>query len=151
MVLRSAGILVYRRRAGDLEYLLGHHGGPFWARRHEGAWTIPKGQIEPGEDAQMAARREFLEETGLLLEAPLEPLGQVRTPKKVIEAYLAEANLELTTFTSNSFSLEWPKGSGRVQTWPELDRLAYWSTADAERLIVQGQRPLIARAQARLA
>ena len=145
-LIRSAGILVFRRSADAPEFLLGRHGGPFWIGRSEGGWTIPKGQLEPGEDAETAARREFLEETGLALSAPLTPLGEVRSSRKVIDAYLAEADLDLAGFVSNTFELEWPKWSGRISVHPELERVAYCTAADAVRLLAKSQRPLIQRA-----
>lgn len=143
MALVSAGVLVMRRGPAGPEFLLGHMGGPFWAKKDEGAWTIPKGLLSEGEDAEAAARREFLEETGLKLEAPLQPLEPVRASGKLLKIWLAEADLDLKPFTSNEFQLEWPPRSGRTVTAPEFDRIAYHPAEDALRLIVRGQRPLL--------
>jgi len=140
---RSAGVLVFRRSDAGPEVLLGHMGGPFWARKHERAWTIPKGLIEEGESPEAAARREFLEETGLALDALFTPLAPVRASGKQVLIWLAEADLDLAGFVSNTFELEWPPRSGRTITVPELDRIAYLGVDEARRLIVAGQLPVL--------
>jgi len=148
-VRRSAGILVFRRTPTGPEFLLGHHGGPFWARKDDGAWTIPKGLVEPDEDEKTAARREFGEETGLGLDVPLQALQPLRVQGKTLYIWLAEADLNLTTFASNVFEMEWPPRSGRMIMIPELDRLAYFEAGAARRAIAKGQRPLLETAIAR--
>lgn len=143
-------MLVWRRAAEGPQFLLGHHGGPFWAGRNEGAWTIPKGLIEADEADEVAARREFLEETGLAVEATLARLTPVRASGKVLLIWLAEADPDLAAFSSNVFEVEWPPRSGRTRSYPELDRIAWWSAADALRLIGKGQRPILQEAIGRL-
>ena len=147
---RSAGVLVFRRSDAGPEVLLGHMGGPFWARKQERAWTIPKGLIEEGEPPEAAARREFLEEAGLALDALLTPLAPVRASGKQLLIWLAEADLDLAGFVSNTFELEWPPRSGRTITVPELDRIAYLGVDEARRLIVAGQSPVLEEALALL-
>lgn len=139
----SAGVLVARRGTAGAEVLLGHMGGPFWANKTEGAWTIPKGLAAEGEAAETTARREFLEETGLVLDADLRPLEPVRASGKLLVIWLAEADLDLEGFASNTFEVEWPPRSGRIMTAPELDRIAYLPAEDALRLIAKGQRPIL--------
>ncbi len=142
MVQRSAGILLYR--AGP-EFLLLHPGGPFWARKDEGAWTIPKVLVEPGEDTEVAARREFVEETGAEPPATLLALGEFRQPSgKVIVAYAAEGAFEPTALRSSTFELEWPRNSGRTITVPEADRAAWFARDEALRRILRGQAPIVA-------
>lgn len=143
MAVRSAGILLYRRRPDGLEVLLAHPGGPFWRNREAGAWTIPKGEYGPDEDPEAAARREFAEETGLVLTQPLLPLGEVvQAAGKRITAFAAEGDLDPAAIRSNLFEMEWPPRSGRQASFPEIDR-AGWFTLDAA-------RPLINPAQAAL-
>jgi predicted NUDIX family NTP pyrophosphohydrolase len=140
----SAGILVYRRAAGGLEVLLVHPGGPFWARKDVGAWSIPKGEIDPAEDPLDAARRELAEETGWTIEGVFTPLTPVRQPGgKVVQAWAVEGQFDPAALRSNSFSLEWPRGSGRMREFPEVDRAAWFSIDDARRTILAGQRPLL--------
>jgi predicted NUDIX family NTP pyrophosphohydrolase len=141
----SAGVLVYRRIGPRPEFLLGHPGGPLWARKDQGAWMIPKGLIEPGEDPVAAARREFEEETGLacpVLAAPLAPLRQAGG--KTVLCWSAEADLDLSTFRPGVFEMEWPPRSGKRATFPEIDRLAYFDAAKALMRILPSQAPLIA-------
>jgi predicted NUDIX family NTP pyrophosphohydrolase len=140
---RSAGILVFRRAAEGPEVLLGHMGGPFWAGKDAQAWTIPKGLVEADEPPEAAARREFLEETGLILDAPLTPLPPMRASGKQLLIWLAEADLDLAAFASNTFEMAWPPRSGRTTTAPELDRIAYFGVDESRRLIVAGQRPVL--------
>lgn len=142
-VRRSAGILVFRRAAAGPEVLLGHMGGPLWARKDARAWTLPKGLLDADEAPEAAARREFWEETGLALTAALTPLPPVRASGKILLIWLAEADLDLAGFVSNPFEMEWPPRSGRTITAPELDRVAYWGPDDARRLIVAGQLPVL--------
>src|SRR5450432_3162910 len=126
---RSAGVLLYRRREGRLEVLLVHPGGPFWSKKDDGAWFIPKGELGPDEEPLSAARREFREELGS--EPPAgEPLslGTVKNKSgKLIYGWALEGTLDLSTFQSNTFSLEWPPRSGKMQEFPEVDRAAFFS------------------------
>jgi predicted NUDIX family NTP pyrophosphohydrolase len=145
--MRSAGIVLWRRPNGAVEVLLGHMGGPFWARRDAGAWTIPKGGIETGEDPFAVARREFAEELGspLPASAPID-LGEVRQATgKVVRAWAVEGDLDATAIVSNTFEIEWPPRSGRRATFPEIDRAAWFDLDAAHALIVAGQRPLLER------
>jgi predicted NUDIX family NTP pyrophosphohydrolase len=138
----SAGLVVFRRRSG-IEVLLGHPGGPFWAKKDEGVWSIPKGIVESG-DLLACARREFLEETGLAPEGEFLALEPVRRKDgKVVHAWAVEADLDLAGFRSNTFDLEWPPRSGRRRSFPEIDRIAYFDLATARRKIHPYQRPLI--------
>jgi predicted NUDIX family NTP pyrophosphohydrolase len=145
--VRSAGILLYRHAAGGPEVLLVHPGGPFWARRDAGAWSIPKGEHDDGEAAVDAARREFAEETGstLALEE-LVPLGEVRQRSgKRVEAWAAAGDLDPETVRSNTFELEWPPRSGRMQTFPEVDRAAWFGLEEAQRRLLPAQAPFVDR------
>ena len=141
---RSAGILVFRRRQA-LEVLLAHPGGPFWAKKDAGAWTIPKGLVEPGADLMATARREFAEETNLLLpDGAFIALAPVKQKSgKLVHAFAVEADLELAQFASNTFEIESPSKSGRRQAFPEIDRVAYFSVPDAMNKIIAYQRPLL--------
>src|SRR5438309_7738613 len=127
---RSAGILMYRRCAGGLEVLLAHPGGPFWKNKDAGAWTIPKGEIDEGEDALEAARREFLEETGVEARGEAIALTPVRQRSgKLVIAWALDGDCDPSSIRSNTFSMEWPPKSGRMQEFPEVDRAAWFSTA----------------------
>jgi predicted NUDIX family NTP pyrophosphohydrolase len=143
MVERSAGLLMFRRRE-TIEVLLVHPGGPFWAKKDDGAWSIPKGLFEDGEDALAAAKREFEEETGQApAGAPIE-LGIFRQPSgKRIHAFALESEFDLSAFRSNSFSMEWPPRSGRTAEFPEADRAGWFGRTDASVKITKGQRPIV--------
>lgn len=147
----SAGILVFRRREA-LEVLLAHPGGPFWAKKDAGAWTIPKGLVEPGIDLIETARREFAEETNLLVPdgefIALAPV--VQKSGKVVHAFAVEADLDLTKFASNTFEMEWPPKSGRRQAFPEIDRVAYFALPVAMNKILTYQRPLLSELERRV-
>jgi predicted NUDIX family NTP pyrophosphohydrolase len=144
MVARSAGILMYRRRGEDLEVLLVHPGGPFWRGKDFGAWSIPKGEWEPGEDAEAAARREFAEELGVMPTGELQPVGEVRqSGGKRVVAFALEGDLDADAIRSNEFELEWPPRSGRVQKFPEVDRAAWFALPVARAKMIAGQRPLL--------
>lgn len=146
MSVRSAGILLYRKRNPAIEVFLIHPGGPFWRRKDAGAWSIPKGLINDQEDALVAARREFREETGFELNGDFRPLGEFRQPGgKLITAYALEGDCDPAAIVSNSFSLEWPPRSGRFQDFPEADRAAWLPRAEAEVKILKGQRPILER------
>ena len=147
----SAGLLAFRR-GNALEVLLAHPGGPFWAKKDDGAWTIPKGLAEPGADPLLTARREFSEETNLVAEddvIPLEPVKQ--RSGKVVHAWAFEADLDLSAFASNTFEIEWPPKSGRRQRFPEIDRVAYFTLPAAMVKIVAYQRPLLRELERRFA
>ena len=129
----SAGVMPFRRMANGVEVLLAHPGGPFWARKDEGAWTIVKGELGPGESGEAAARREFEEETGLALKVDLIPLGSVKQAAgKVVAGFAAEFDCDPATIVSNMFEIEWPPRSGRRASFPEIDR-ACWFTPDKAR------------------
>jgi predicted NUDIX family NTP pyrophosphohydrolase len=150
---RSAALLVYRLSAQDgLEVLVAHMGGPFWARRDAGGWSIPKGECEAGEDPLATARREFAEEMGAAApdRAPVR-LGEWRQPSgKVIICYAVEGDFDLSGFRSNTFSLEWPRGSGVIQEFPEMDRAEWMTVERAATKLVKGQLPILAALQQQL-
>ncbi|NGO55590.1 NUDIX domain-containing protein [Allomesorhizobium camelthorni] len=146
MAARSAGALVYRKRAEAIEVLLVHPGGPFWQKRDLGAWSIPKGEYADNEDAEAAARREFTEETGWTIADEMTPLGDIRQKAgKIVTAFAAGCDFDPATLASNSFEMEWPPRSGRVASFPEVDRAGWFSLADAREKIIEGQRPLLDR------
>lgn len=140
----SAGVLAFRRR-NRLEVLLAHPGGPFWAKKDAGAWTIPKGLVEHRADLIATARREFAEETNLLLpDGEFIALAPVKQKSgKVVHAFAVEADLDLAQFASNTFEIEWPPKSGRRQAFPEIDHVAYFRVPDAMSKILTYQRPLL--------
>jgi predicted NUDIX family NTP pyrophosphohydrolase len=144
---RSAGLLLFRRADQGLEVLLGHMGGPFWARKDAGAWTIPKGEPDPGEDLETTARREFAEELGLPVPAGrLHPLGEVRQSSgKVVTAWALEGDVDPDDVVPGTFELEWPPRSGRRQTFPELDRVAWFDLDTARAKVVTAQDVLLDR------
>lgn len=148
----SAGILMYRFRNGRVEVLLIHPGGPFWTRRDEGAWSIPKGGLEEGEDPPAAARREFAEEVGQVVQGDLVPLGSVRQAGgKRVEAFAIEGDLDIHAITSLHFTLEWPRGSGRTRSYPEVDRAGWFTLEAARAKMLASQMPLLDRLEAMLA
>lgn len=137
---KSAGLLPYRITQGAIEVFLVHPGGPFWAKKDDGAWSIAKGEFEEEEDAFDAATREFQEETGIRIEGDFIPLEPVRQPSgKVVYAWGVEADCDATTIRSNTFAMEWPPGSGREQQFPEIDRAAWFDTITARAKILKGQ------------
>ena len=141
---RSAGILAYRWRDGAPELFLVHPGGPFWKNEDDGAWSIPKGEIDPDEDPLMAARREFREETGQAIDGAFIALDPVKIASgKVIVAWAIEHDLDASAIRSNTFEIEWPPRSGKRQAFPEVDRAAWFPAAEALRKINKGQAPLI--------
>lgn len=142
----SAGLLMYRLRAGRLEVLLAHPGGPFFTNKDLGAWTIPKGLVDEDEDQLAAARREFEEETGTRPEGDFVPLGEVlQKGGKTVVAWAFEGDLDPASIRSNTFKKEWPPRSGRWQTFPEVDRAAFFSIAEAKTKINPAQAQLLAR------
>lgn len=144
----SAGIVLYRRVSwtGEIEVLLGHMGGPFWARKDAGAWSIPKGEYGPDEDPLAAARREFQEELGLPLpDGDLVDLGEVRQSRKAVRAWAVEGDLDPATAASNTFEIEWPPRSGKIATFPEIDRYEWFDLPTARTKLVVGQLALLER------
>ncbi|MCK5891305.1 NUDIX domain-containing protein [Aeromicrobium sp.] len=138
--LLSAGILLHRRRDGRSEVLLGHLGGPYWARKHERAWSIPKGVVEDGEEPIDGARREFSEELGVPVpEGTLVDLGTVRQSRKDVRIWALEADLDPDTVVPGTFALEWPPRSGRTLEVPELDRVAWFDLETAATVVVAAQ------------
>jgi len=146
----SAGILAFRRRP-ELEVLLAHPGGPFWAKKDAGAWTIPKGLVERGDDLVTAARREFTEETNLVAAGDMVELAPVTQKSgKLVHAFALEADFDLSQFGSDRFTVEWPPRSGRRQSFPEIDRIAYFALSAAQLKIIAYQLPLLAELERRL-
>jgi predicted NUDIX family NTP pyrophosphohydrolase len=154
MARRSAGIVLYRRSGDELEVLLVHPGGPFWANRDDGAWSIPKGEYGDDEDPRAAALREFEEELGTA--APddadaLLDLGEVRQRSgKVVNAYALEGDLDASAITSNTFAMEWPPRSGRTEEFPEVDRAGWFAPAEARAKLNPAQAELVDRLLERL-
>ena len=144
---RSAGILLHRSRNGAREVLLVHPGGPFWARKDAGAWSIPKGEYEDGEDARACALREFGEELGAPPpEGELVDLGEVRQKAgKVVTAWALEGDADATNTTSNTFTMEWPPRSGQTKEFPEIDRAQWFALDEARTRILPAQAPLLDR------
>jgi predicted NUDIX family NTP pyrophosphohydrolase len=142
--IRSAGLLMFRRRGEAVEVLLAHPGGPFWARRDDAAWTLPKGEIAPEEDPLAAAQREFLEETGFTPAPPFLPLGELRQKSgKRITAWAFEGDADPGLLVSNPFEIEWPPRSGLMQSFPEVDRVRWFEPQEARRKLIAGQAPFI--------
>ena len=144
MPQRSAGILLYRRRQGAIEVLLVHPGGPFWAKKDDGAWSIPKGEYQPDEDPLAAARREFAEETGTQMDGEAVPLGAFRQSQaKIVDAWAVEGDFDPAALTSNTFALEWPPRSGKMREVPEVDRAAWFTPEEAARKLLRGQHQVL--------
>ena len=147
----SVGLVLHRQGPGGTEVLVGHMGGPYFARKDEGGWTFPKGLIEPGEDPLGAAEREFAEELGHPAPAGESlDLGTIRTSGKTIQLFARRGDLDVDTVVSNTFELEWPPRSGRTQTFPEVDRAAWVGLDDAERLLAKNQQGFVERLRAAL-
>ena len=141
---RSAGILMYRRRGQEVQVLLVHPGGPFWRNKDLGAWSIPKGEWGPGEDAETVARREFAEELGVKPEGKLHALGEIRQAGgKRVTAFALAGDLDADAIRSNAFELEWPPRSGRSRSFPEVDRAGWFPLALAREKMLASQRPLL--------
>lgn len=143
----SAGILLWRRGGAGLEVLLAHMGGPQWARKDHGHWTIPKGEVEPGEELAAVARREFAEETGHAAPAAdLLDLGRIRQKSgKVVVGFGVEGDLDPAAAHSNTYEMEWPPRSGRIQAFPEIDRVEWFGLAEARRRLKDAQVPFLDR------
>jgi predicted NUDIX family NTP pyrophosphohydrolase len=146
MPKRSAGILPFRKSRKGLEVLLVHPGGPFWRRRDEGAWSLAKGEHSETETPSAAARREFEEETGWHVTQDMHPLGEIRQAGgKLLTAFAIEAAFDPESFVSNKFDLEWPPRSGKFQSFPEVDQVAWFGLTEARRKILPSQEPLLDR------
>lgn len=143
----SAGLLLYRVQGGAVEVLLAHPGGPFWVKKDNGAWSIPKGEYTTGEDPWIVAQREFVEEIGL--PAPTGPrtdLGALKQSSgKIVTAFAVRGDLDIADAHSNTFELEWPKGSGRVRSFPEVDRVGWFAISQAKTKLLAGQLPFLDR------
>lgn len=143
-VKRSAGLLVYRRRGELVEVFLVHPGGPYWQKKDDGAWSLPKGEYEEDEDALSGARREFLEETGIAIEGDFTPLRPVRQAGgKLVHAFAVPGDFDAAAIRSNTFSMQWPPRSGRMQSFPEVDRGGWFTLEVAAIKLLSGQRPLL--------
>jgi len=148
----SAGILMYRLREGRVEVLLAHPGGPWWRRKDAGAWTIPKGGVQENETPLDAARREFAEELGFEPPAEVIPLEPLRQPsRKLVHAWAVEGDWDPARLESNAFELEWPPRSGRLQSFPEVDRAAWFAIEEARAKLLRGQVPFLDQLEAKLA
>jgi predicted NUDIX family NTP pyrophosphohydrolase len=142
----SAGLMMYRKSGGILEVFLVHPGGPFWAKRDEGAWSIPKGLIDEGEDRLEAAKREFVEETSIPPAEPFIYLGEIRQKSgKRVYAWAFAGNCDMSQLNSNTFTLEWPPKSGQMKAFPEIDKGEFFSVPDARRKIIQSQADFLDR------
>ena len=146
----SAGILLYRGEGASREVLLVHFGGPFFRNKDLGSWQVPKGEVEEGEDLLVAARREFAEELGITAAATaLEPLGFIKQKSgKTVHAWAAKSDFDPATLNSNTFEMEWPKGSGRMQSFPEIDRAEWFTVLNARVKIIESQQPFLDRVAA---
>ncbi|QRR00997.1 NUDIX domain-containing protein [Dyadobacter sandarakinus] len=146
MPRQSAGILLYRKTNNELEVLLVHPGGPFFVKKDLGSWTIPKGEYDDSEEALAAAQREFEEEIGSPVTGTFLPLGTIRQKGgKVIQAWAVEGDLDADAIVSNTFELAWPPKSGKVETYPEVDKAVWFSVAEAKTRINEKQAELIDR------
>ncbi len=151
MAKKSAGILLFRQISSNLEVMLVHPGGPFWAKKDESAWSIPKGEFEESEDPLEAARREFEEETGFAPTGDFLPLSPLRQPGgKLVYAWAIEGDFDVSSLKSNNFSLEWPPRSGRYKEFPEVDRACWFSLEEARRRILKGQAPFLSEIEQKL-
>jgi predicted NUDIX family NTP pyrophosphohydrolase len=144
MAKKSAGLLLYRKVAGSTEVFLVHPGGPFWAKKDDGAWSIPKGELAEGEEALEAAKREFQEETGFEVKGRFEALEPVKQAGgKIVYAWAIEGDIDSSGIRSNNFSMEWPPGSKKIREFPEVDRGGWFALATARRKILTSQSPLL--------
>src|SRR5512139_1337221 len=151
MAVHSAGILLFRLNKNRLEVLLVHPGGPLWAKKDEGAWSIPKGEFEDNEDPLAAAKREFEEETGFTVDGEMIPLEPLRQPSgKLVYAWAIKRDLDPSQLKSNTFSMEWPPKSEKYQEFPEIDRAAWFAIEEATRKILKGQAAFLDQLQEKL-
>src|SRR5512138_1810534 len=148
---QSAGVIAYRRTRGELECFLVHPGGPFWQRKDDGAWSIPKGEFGDDESPEAAARREFNEETGFALAQPMIALKPIKQRSgKIVHPFAVESDFDADAIRSNTFALEWPPRSGAMREFPEVDRAAWFTLAEAQRKILDAQRPILTELADRL-
>lgn len=151
MAKLSAGLILHRHREGQLQVFLVHPGGPVWARKDAGAWSIPKGELDPGEDALAAAKREFEEETGIKPAGDFVPLEAIKQKSgKVVQAWAFAGDCDPRSIRSNSFAMEWPPGSGRQKEFPEVDRAEFFDVEEAKRRINPAQVALLSELQQKL-
>ena len=151
MAKTSAGVLLYRRAGKSLEVLLVHPGGPFWAKKDDGAWSIPKGEFAEGQDPLEVAKREFEEETGFPLKGKLEALEPIRQAGgKIVYAWVSEGEINASAIRSNTFSMEWPPHSGKTREFPEVDRASWFDLETAHRKFLKSQMPLLEQLKERL-
>ena len=151
MSKKSAGLLLFREVSGHLEVLLVHPGGPLWAKKDEGAWSIPKGEFEDNEDPLAAAKREFKEETGFTVDGEMISLEPLRQPSgKLVYAWAIKRDLDPSQLKSNTFSIEWPPKSEKYQEFPEIDRAAWFAIEEATRKILKGQTAFLDQLQEKL-
>jgi predicted NUDIX family NTP pyrophosphohydrolase len=144
MPAKSAGILVFRRRLHAVEVFLVHPGGPFWAKKDDHAWSLPKGIYDDAEEPLVAAKREFEEETGITVDGRFLPLGEFKQPGgKLVTAYAVESDIDETQVKSNRFEMEWPPKSGRRQSFPEVDRAQWFDVETAAHKVHKGQIPIL--------
>ena len=144
MIPQSAGILLFKYVDGDLRVMLAHPGGPYWAKKDNGAWSIPKGLFEENEEPIKAAKREFKEETGFDVEGELIELGSLKQPShKIVYAWAVEQDIDVSKIVSNTFELEWPNNSGNIKEYPEIDRCQWFGVAEAKIKILKGQAAFI--------
>lgn len=141
---KSAGVLLFRRRDRGVEIFLAHPGGPFWTKKDDGAWSIPKGLYDEDEEALAAARREFAEETGQRIDGEFAELGEFRLPSgKRLSVWMVEGDFDAAAIRSNLFEMEWPPGSGKRAAFPEIDRAGWFTLDEARRKLTKGQRPVV--------
>jgi len=146
MAKLSAGLLLFRRVNGEVEVFLVHPGGPFWAKKNEGAWSLPKGEYAEGENPFLAAKREFQEETSLSVDGDFIPLGELQQPGgKIVSAWALEKDVDPELVKSNSFSMEWPPKSGKIRQFPEVDRAGWFTVSEARAKLLKGQVSFIDR------
>ncbi len=146
MPLHSAGLLLYRMRDGRPELFLAHPGGPYWAKKDDGVWTIPKGLIDTDEDPLAAARREFAEETGFAIDGDFIPLGELKQKgNKIVHAWAVAGDVDAAAVKSNTYPIQWPPNSGRWRNYPEVDRAGWFTVDEARTKILPGQAAFIDR------
>jgi predicted NUDIX family NTP pyrophosphohydrolase len=151
MPSESAGLLMYRKQQGELQFLLVHPGGPFWQNKDAGAWTIPKGEVKPGEEPLPAAQREFQEELGFSAQGEFLPLSPVKQKAgKLVRAWAVAGDCDTASFRSNTFKLEWPPRSGQFRQFPEVDRAEWFGLEAARQKLNPAQIPLLVELAARL-
>jgi predicted NUDIX family NTP pyrophosphohydrolase len=143
MARESAGIVLYRRPEGRLEVLLVHPGGPFWMKKDLGAWSIPKGEVEPGEEPLTRARQELREETGFVVDGPFMQLVPIKQTRKLVRAWAAQGDGDAAAIVSNTFEIEYPPGSGQRRSFPEVDKAGWFELPTARQKILMAQQPLL--------